>query len=88
LRCRPRSTGDGNTVSTIAGTNCGAWPPLRFGSQRLIELRRQQLEAWRADQCRQLALFELKNDRRPEAERTAAGRYREPTFGLIWGDDP
>jgi hypothetical protein len=48
--------------------------------QRLVELRRQQLEAWQAEQCRQLALFELKNDYRPEAERTTAGRYREPTL--------
>jgi hypothetical protein len=47
---------------------------------RLIELRKQQLEAWRAAQCRQLALFELKNDCRPEAERSAAGRYEEPTL--------
>lgn len=52
--------------------------------QRLTELRRRQLEAWKADQCRQLALFELKDDRRPAAERTAAGRYSEPTlFGLM-----
>jgi hypothetical protein len=51
--------------------------------QRLIELRRQQVEACKARQCRQLALFELKDDRRPAAERTAAGRYCEPTlFGL------
>src|ERR1700747_1619546 len=31
---------------------------------RLVELRKQQLEAWRAEQCRQLALFELKDDTR------------------------
>jgi hypothetical protein len=48
--------------------------------QRICELRRRQLEAWRVDQARQLALFELKDDCRPEAERTAAGRFREPTF--------
>ena len=46
-----------------------------FSWQRLIELRRQQLEAWKADQCRQLTLFDLKDDCRPEAERTAGGRY-------------
>jgi hypothetical protein len=40
----------------------------------------QQLEAWRVAQPRQLALFELKNDTRPVAERTAARRYREPTL--------
>jgi hypothetical protein len=51
-----------------------------FSWQRLVELRRQQLETWRAEQCRQPALFELKEDHRPTTERTAAGRYREPTL--------
>jgi hypothetical protein len=56
--------------------------------QRLVELRRQQLEAWRAEQCRQLTLFELKQDSRPAAERTAEGRYREPLLpGLIAGGE-
>ena len=48
--------------------------------QEICELRRQQLEAWKTAQSRQLALFELKDDRRPAAERTAAGRYQEPTL--------
>jgi hypothetical protein len=48
--------------------------------RRLVELRRQQLEAWQAAQAQQLALFELKTDCRPDPERTAAGRYQEPTF--------
>jgi hypothetical protein len=48
--------------------------------RQLCELRRQQLDAWRAEQARQLALFELKVDYRPAAERTAAGRYQEPTL--------
>ena len=51
-----------------------------FSWRQISELRRQQLEAWRAEQARQLALFELKDDRRPPAERTAAGRYAEPTL--------
>ena len=51
-----------------------------FSWQRLCDLRRQQLEAWRAAEQRQLALFELREDARPGAERTAAGRYAEPTF--------
>ena len=51
-----------------------------FSWQRLCELRRQQLEAWRAAHSEQPALFELKDDWRPVAERTAAGRYREPTL--------
>jgi hypothetical protein len=45
------------------------------------------LEAWRTAQPKQLALFELKNDRRPEAERTAAERYLEPTLFTFGGDD-
>jgi hypothetical protein len=57
--------------------------------QRICDLRRQQLEAWKAEQARQLALFELKDDCRPEAERTAAGRFQEPTFFALLADaDP
>jgi hypothetical protein len=48
--------------------------------QEICDLRRQQLEAWKAAQFRQLALFELKEDCRPAAERSAAGRYAEPTL--------
>jgi hypothetical protein len=51
-----------------------------FSWQRLIELRRQQLEDWKAEQARQLILFELKNDCRPAADRTAAGRHIEPNL--------
>jgi hypothetical protein len=55
-----------------------------FSWQQLCELRRQQLEARKVEQARQLALFELRDDCRPQAERTAAGRYREPSlFCLI-----
>jgi hypothetical protein len=60
-----------------------------FSWQRICELRRQQLAAWKAAQSEQVALFELKEDCRPEAERTAAGRYHEPTLlGLMVGHDP
>jgi hypothetical protein len=51
-----------------------------FSWQRLCELRRQQLEAWRAMQARQPALFELKEDYRPAVERTASARYMQPTL--------
>jgi hypothetical protein len=51
-----------------------------FSWRRLVELRRQQLAAWQADQARQLALFELKHNCRPEAGRTVAGRYQEPSL--------
>jgi hypothetical protein len=51
-----------------------------YSWQQLCDLRRQQLEAWKAAQPRQLTLFELREDYRPTPERTAAGRYREPTL--------
>jgi hypothetical protein len=51
-----------------------------FSWQRLCELRRQQLEQWKAAQPPQPVLFPLKDDCRPTAERTAAGRYQEPTL--------
>jgi hypothetical protein len=51
-----------------------------YSGQQICDLRRRQLEAWKASQARQLALFELKDDTRPVAERTAAGRYQEPTL--------
>jgi hypothetical protein len=54
--------------------------------QEICELRRQQLEAAKAARGEQLALFELKVDCRPVAERTGAGRYQEPTlFALLSG---
>ena len=57
-----------------------------FSWTRIVELRKQQLEAWRAEQARRLALFELKDDCRPQAERTAAGRFREPTVFALLAD--
>lgn len=47
-----------------------------FSWQRLCELRRQQLEAWKAARGEQPALFELNDDCRPAAEQTAAIRNR------------
>ena len=46
----------------------------------ILDLRRAQLEAWKKAQGEQPALFELKEDRRPKADRTAAGRYAEPSL--------
>jgi hypothetical protein len=51
-----------------------------FSWQHLCELRRRQMEEWEAAQPLQTALFELKADCRPAAERSAAGRYQEPTL--------
>jgi len=44
----------------------------------LVNLRREQREA--ARRTEQPALFELRNDSRPLAERTAASRYLEPSL--------
>ncbi len=51
-----------------------------FSWRSILELRRQQIEAWKAARPQQSALFELKVDRRPAAERTTDGRYREPSL--------
>lgn len=52
----------------------------------LCRQRREQLEAWKAAQPQQPALFELRQDSRPAAERTAAGRYQEPTLLALLQD--
>lgn len=52
-----------------------------YSWKRLCELRRAQLEARRKAEGAQPALFELRQDCRPAAERTAASRYLEP--GLL-----
>jgi hypothetical protein len=44
----------------------------------IVKLRQEQRRA--TGQAVQPPLFELRDDCRPAAERTAAGRYREPSF--------
>ena len=44
----------------------------------ILRLRREQRKA--LARAQQPALFQLKEDRRPESQRTAAGRLREPTL--------
>ncbi len=44
----------------------------------LLKLSREQRKA--SADAQQPALFELVDDRRPPAERTAAGRYLEPSL--------
>jgi hypothetical protein len=51
-----------------------------FSWQRLCDVRRRQLEAWKKSEARQLALFDMRTDHRPRAERCATGRYREPSL--------
>jgi hypothetical protein len=51
-----------------------------FSWRRLCELRRRQMEAWAKAEASQPALFELKIDCRPRAERSADGRYRQPSL--------
>ena len=50
-----------------------------YGWKDILELCRAQLAAAGAAQASQMALFAtLHDDRRPPAERTAAGRYLQP----------
>lgn len=51
-----------------------------YSWRAILDLRRAQLEAWKAAQGQQPALFELIEDSRPQVERTAAGRYQEPSL--------
>jgi hypothetical protein len=51
--------------------------------RQLCERRRQQLEEWKARRPQQPALFELNEDCHPVTERSAAGRYAEPSL-LDW----
>jgi hypothetical protein len=44
----------------------------------LVQRRRAQLAT--AAEPEQSVLFELREDRRPASQRTAAGRYREPSL--------
>ncbi|HVB82291.1 MAG TPA: hypothetical protein VNE82_20350 [Candidatus Binataceae bacterium] len=46
----------------------------------IVELRRQQIAAWKATRPEQPALFALKQDSRPATQRTVAGRYYEPSL--------
>jgi hypothetical protein len=50
----------------------------RYLWRDVVRLRREQKKALR--QAQQPALFELRADFRPAAERTGAGRYREPSL--------
>ena len=50
----------------------------RFLWRELLQLRREQLAA--AARVEQPFLFEMKEDCRPVPERTAAGRYSEPSL--------
>jgi hypothetical protein len=50
----------------------------RYLWRDLIQLRREQLAAFA--QAEQPPLFEMRDDTRPESERTATGRYLEPTL--------
>ena len=49
----------------------------RYAWRDILKLRREQRKAARQTQ---LTLFELKDDRRPATQRTADGRYAEPTL--------
>lgn len=46
----------------------------------ILDLRRQQIAAWKAARPDQPALFPLIEDSRPKSDRTAAGRFLEPSL--------
>jgi hypothetical protein len=48
----------------------------RYAWADILKLRREQQKA--ARQPAQETLFDLKEDRRPESQRSASGRYAEP----------
>jgi hypothetical protein len=50
----------------------------RYLWREVLQLRREQRAAY--TRAEQPPLFELRVDRRPEQQRTAAGRYREPSL--------
>ena len=57
-----------------------------YSWRAILALRRAQIEAWMAAHSQQPALFDFKEDRRPSAERTAEGCYREPTLMTLIHD--
>jgi hypothetical protein len=50
----------------------------RYAWKEILRLRREQIKAER--QLRQPTLFELRDDSRPASQKTARGRYEEPTL--------
>jgi hypothetical protein len=46
--------------------------------RELVKMRREQLRA--IAKVRQLTLFELREDVRPQSHRTAVGRYLQPSL--------
>jgi hypothetical protein len=57
----------------------------RIAWRDVLQRRREQIEA--CAEPEQPALFELREDHRPVSDRTATGRYLEPSlFALIDGE--
>ncbi len=46
----------------------------------IVELRKQQIAAWKAGRSDQPALFPLIEDARPKSQRRADGRFLEPSL--------
>ena len=55
----------------------------RFAWREVLRLRREQIESF--SKAEQPALFALRDDRRPPTDRTAAGRYLEPSLFSVPG---
>ena len=65
------------------GPDAGCIDGKRFVWREILQRRREQVAA--GARVEQPALFELKEDRRPIPERTAAGRYSEPSLFSLPG---
>ena len=46
----------------------------------ILDMRRQQVSAWKAARPDQPVLFPLIEDSRPKSDRTAVGQYSEPSL--------
>ncbi len=54
-----------------------------YSWRAILAIRREQIEAWKAAQPGQPALFEVRRDSRPPTQARADGRYRAPSL-LDW----
>ncbi len=57
-----------------------------YSWRALLEARRRQIEQWKKARPAQPTLFELKENRRPESQRTAGECYRQPSLRSCMND--
>ena len=72
-------------LSTLSGLDTIAFHQSAYSSQWAVAVRQSSCkltsgQRWIETGIPCIALFELEDDRRPVAERTATGRYQEPSL--------